>query len=280
MFDVGARACSKYISWEELIYICPICLRGYTRDEAGKLGREHAPQQSIGGKIVCLTCDECNNQAGYDIEPHLIRRQRVKSFARATSDLDCYEGSIQYEADGILVNGKVIVRNGKMSIHVPPSLNQPDSQSKFEKSLSKLKRSQDWDGHEFKVHLVKDSFNQRKAAIADLKSAYLLAFAFFGYGYILSPGLNCVREQIMMPEKTVIEKFAFTLKGLPSERALIKLTSPLSCLAVQIDERFIFLPYENSLGFYEKLGKTVRKESNLKGQRFDYPREMQLVWDN
>ncbi len=280
MFDAGARACSKYINWKELIYVCPICLRGYTRSEIDKLRREHAPQESIGGRIVCLTCENCNHKAGHGIEMHLKRRQRVIQFAKATSDLDCYEGPILFESNDILVNGKVIVRNGEMKVHILPSNNHPVSQSNFEKSLVNLSRNQDWDGHEFKVHLVKDGFNQRKATIADLKSAYLLAFAFFGYGYILSPGLNCVREQIMMPEKTVIENFAFTLKKLPSERALIKLVSPISCLAVQIDERFIFLPYENSPGFYEKLGKTLRKESNLKGQRFDYPREMQLVWDN
>ena len=50
---------------------CPICLRDFTRDEA-YWGRtvtlEHVPNKALGGRARCLTCEDCNSQAGRTID--------------------------------------------------------------------------------------------------------------------------------------------------------------------------------------------------------------------
>lgn len=45
--------------------ICPICL------SPGPTSREHVPPHSIGGNVLVLTCELCNNEFGSKYEPHL-----------------------------------------------------------------------------------------------------------------------------------------------------------------------------------------------------------------
>ena len=44
---------------------CPICLTRFTERQV-ELGKkvtlEHAPPKTLGGKVVCLTCEECNHE--------------------------------------------------------------------------------------------------------------------------------------------------------------------------------------------------------------------------
>ncbi|KRA24071.1 hypothetical protein ASD65_06255 [Microbacterium sp. Root61] len=44
---------------------CPICLT------ASPSSREHVPPHSIGGNVLTLTCERCNNEFGSKFEPHL-----------------------------------------------------------------------------------------------------------------------------------------------------------------------------------------------------------------
>lgn len=44
---------------------CPICL------DALPTSREHVPPHSIGGAVLTLTCERCNNEFGSKFEPHL-----------------------------------------------------------------------------------------------------------------------------------------------------------------------------------------------------------------
>lgn len=45
---------------------CPICLVPFAKDDVRK-GRsvtlEHAPPKTLGGRVVCLTCEPCNSRA-------------------------------------------------------------------------------------------------------------------------------------------------------------------------------------------------------------------------
>lgn len=44
---------------------CPICL------DVSPSSREHVPPHSIGGNVMTLTCERCNNEFGSKFEPHL-----------------------------------------------------------------------------------------------------------------------------------------------------------------------------------------------------------------
>lgn len=45
--------------------VCPICLAPEPRS------REHVPPHSVGGSVVTMSCETCNNEFGSKYEPHL-----------------------------------------------------------------------------------------------------------------------------------------------------------------------------------------------------------------
>jgi len=46
--------------------VCPICLI------VGPTSREHVPQETVGGRVMTLTCQRCNNGLGSRLEAHLL----------------------------------------------------------------------------------------------------------------------------------------------------------------------------------------------------------------
>src|ERR1044072_7673073 len=63
-------------------YICPICLRHFSEEEAlnteaeNYLTFEDVPPVSLGGKANVLTCRKCNNTCGTEIDVHLATRMQ------------------------------------------------------------------------------------------------------------------------------------------------------------------------------------------------------------
>jgi hypothetical protein len=83
MFDRGAAALHTLIPSMQDVYGCPLCLRGFSSDEVeadGMLSEEHAPPESLGGEVVCLTCRDCNSSAGSQLDSHMKRRANMIDF--------------------------------------------------------------------------------------------------------------------------------------------------------------------------------------------------------
>lgn len=53
-------------------YICPICLNSFNKEQLNKLSMEDAPQASLGGKKIAITCKKCNNTCGHETDIHLV----------------------------------------------------------------------------------------------------------------------------------------------------------------------------------------------------------------
>ncbi|MBN2502846.1 MAG: HNH endonuclease, partial [Anaerolineales bacterium] len=45
-------------------FICPLCHRGFKKEHLESLTLEHIIPQSLGGKLVTLTCWKCNKRVG------------------------------------------------------------------------------------------------------------------------------------------------------------------------------------------------------------------------
>jgi hypothetical protein len=63
-FEDGAAALARIGRTEGNLYACPICLRTFGRDQVDHLSEEHVPPQSLGGKVIVLTCRRCNSEGG------------------------------------------------------------------------------------------------------------------------------------------------------------------------------------------------------------------------
>jgi HNH endonuclease len=64
--------------WGPYKYGCPLCLRLFPRDQIDRLSLDHVPPESVGGKLKVLTCEECNNTAGAELDSHASGVERFR----------------------------------------------------------------------------------------------------------------------------------------------------------------------------------------------------------
>jgi hypothetical protein len=60
-----------------------------------------------------------------------------------------------------------------------------------------------------------DQAKRRKADLAWLKAAYMVAFATWGYIYALSPGLRVVRDQLLQYDDEIVPQFVLLNRSAP-----------------------------------------------------------------
>src|SRR5437667_10578715 len=60
--------------------LCPLCLQSYSEDaidlEEPELTVEHIAPESLGGKVVTLSCKSCNSTHGSRLDSHLVQMVR------------------------------------------------------------------------------------------------------------------------------------------------------------------------------------------------------------
>ena len=202
---------------------CPICLRGFTQDQA-RSGRmvtlEHVPIKALGGQTRCLTCKSCNGQAG-----------------RGVDQVAAENGSDRF---GVTVDilGKrrtfMLSRDGR---ELTPAF----------KGFSR----QDWrdlDSTESRSFTMSIRIaNPKAAATSSLKSAYLAVFSLLGssggYSYIQSDALTTVRQLIMESLKNdAIGGYVMKAPDDSSLKEIMLVTEPLSFWLLKIADHLVFLP--------------------------------------
>lgn len=217
-------------------YACPICLR-YDFDEQSvfapnpRLTEEHCIQRGLGKNLTVLTCAKCNNTAGRTVDCHLHKRMDFSDFWNGTLG-EPFDAEITVA--GHTVSIKLRKEPGKMDMHIQEKVSDPKA---IEALQQLMKGGPPPDG--FKLHLgPKHTPDTKRSRIAVLKSAYLLLFRHFGYGYIFSPNLNSVREQILDPKSKVVPLDCITfntpLDRLPNTIMLINKPDGLGGIAVPV----------------------------------------------
>lgn len=243
LYNLGEKALRRLVARKSGGYVCPICLRGF--EGLDDLTEEHVPPKSIGGKVLCLTCRECNCGAGHAVDAHVNTEKLSQSFLAT---------------DGLVRRAKIIVggvaanidlRRDENGTHmqVLGGENDPKAVEGLQSALGRIQSGGSLD--------LRDgvSYSRRKADVGYLRSAYLAAFAKLGYTYILRPPLDRVRQQIQDP----------TCRALPTVRvyaadfgatgwAFLLFYEPIACLAAKIRDSVVCLPLPDGDDlFYEEL---------------------------
>ena len=113
-------------------------------------------------------------------------------------------------------------------------------------------------------------YDERKALVGWLRSAYLVAFAAFGYPYIFHPTLDRVRQQLADPGSNILRLFSVTFpKALPSERHIAIVQHPIiqKSLIVQMGRQLVFLPCsEDGKELYERIPTEASQVQELLAQ--------------
>lgn len=63
---------------------CPLCLRLIAPGAslADQVAEEHVVPEALGGRLTTLTCRQCNNSAGAELEAHLVQRVLIDARKR------------------------------------------------------------------------------------------------------------------------------------------------------------------------------------------------------
>jgi hypothetical protein len=181
-FKVGSMALSAMSDYQD-VYACPICqfLFDVSAVDSGALTLEDSPLRSLGGRPIALTCNVCNSTAGHTIDAALKQRE---DFVGLTLGLfghgESFGGNARLSAEGVTTNIRLRGEGKYVRFEVPEKQNHPDVFQAQRGVQPPKEEVEEGDPREFKIH-APVRFDWRHAGIGDLKSAYIAAFAKYGF---------------------------------------------------------------------------------------------------
>lgn len=269
LFRTGTAAIRQYIGTDEY-YLCPLCFIGFPECDIDYLTVEHVPPQFIDGREIMLTCHNCNSTAGGTVDGHLHRRAKLHQFrSLALGDETSYDGKVRMTVNGETINVKAYRDADTGMIRIVPQRqwNNPEVYDRV--VASQMMEFQLTSG----IH-----YKKRWAEISELRSAYLAAFAKFGYRLICHPTFDFVREQIANPDCKILDRWSASVDpSLPPNRMLFEVQAP-HCIAAQLDSTVVFLPIPGrSDDLYKWLGKIDKRLFHC--ESVGWPTTMELLHD-
>lgn len=247
IFDRGAVALAAAVpEAPSPIYCCPLCLCGFDRsaiEVGGILTEEHVPPKALGGQVLCLTCQPCNNAAGTALDSY------VSSHAE---QIDFMAGRPVGPQSVVMSVGTVDLRgevygpgDGGILAIGHPHRNHPDRPTEMGEVLDAL-TSSDPANQSIRFTLDRKPLSKSRVAIGWLRHGYLAAFAAFGYRYILRRSLDAVREQITTPHDeagtTPVLIAGPNAELMQPSYMLVDEPENLRCLLVNLGRAIVLLP--------------------------------------
>lgn len=186
-------------------YVCPLCLKSYREQDVIKLTEEDVPQRSLGGRRIALTCKECNNVCGSEIDVHLFNLIKVKEqkFFLPGDKRKIYVQNGEKKLNATIEIGE----NRDIKLLVDITKNNPKIWNFFYEQVLIPQK-------EITIEDKNIKKDERRINAALLKNAYLLLFAKTGYTFLLDKYYSCLREQIFNPNIFYIPNGLWTMQDL------------------------------------------------------------------
>ncbi len=284
-FEKGAKAFQKITKFEHPCYCCPICRNIFPFEaiDTGMLTLEHVPPAKLGGKPIALTCKKCNSIAGYSIDAAIVNREKLgKSIDALVNKKGNFEGRATLEIGGETINVILDVNEGIVKIKPPKEINDPSKISFLKDYMMQLSKDGKGDGEEFKL-TPKITYRAKYSKVGDLKTAFLVCFAFFGYSYVLNKRLSDVQKQIVEFNDSITDWYWIKSdEEIEEKYGLLLLTKPVPAIAVIIDKVTILLPWFESpqdlYGYFEK-NYSNGKMISFKGDNLRWPQSLEMNLD-
>lgn len=251
-------------------FMCPTCFNVLSIEEVKRISEAHIVPKSAGGKLKTFLCKDCNSRFGSKQDKwfgeiiKLTNDNEINIFATAIKDG-------YFLVDGIKVNGHWEQRqDGGFNFfnHIdrnPPYVNQL-IKDKFNNKPPNIELS-------ITFPILR---NKKLIEIGYLTAAYLMWFGLFGYSWALQDHLDQIRNQILNPEKEIINsKYLFTVE--PADwKPWIGLVSIFgdTIPAFGLKKHMVVLPPRNKPNYYNSLTKvkTSIKLTDIKPFKlFDKP---------
>ena len=206
LFDIYSSNFHIHASKYKDLVACPLCFTRFARTaiDTKELTVEHIIPGKIGGRLTTLSCQKCNNHHGSALDSHLVRRFQAEDTLLGKNSKSLkgkiYIGDGEFTADVRLANVSDPNSNLNINITTLPQSSNPkllkladDRIADDRMAINKMR------GKSVKIKLEL-GYIELASRVAALRSAYLMMFYYFGYGYIKHQSLEQVRFQIRNPE--------------------------------------------------------------------------------
>ena len=179
-------------------YLCPFCMRYIT--DPDKISREDAPQDFLGGTKIALTCKDCNNKFGGQIDNQLINAIKIdeESFLPENfeSRIELQSGS----SKGKTIRAILKDEGNSLEIILLPEHNDPKL---LDAEWQAIESGDIKEVCFTTARITKKVYNGKREA-ALIKNAYVILFSYFGYSFLLNPFYDRIREQLVKPLEDII----------------------------------------------------------------------------
>jgi hypothetical protein len=154
-----------------------------------------------------------------------------------------YRGNARLSTGGVTTNIHLAFEGQNLTVEIPERLNHPNNLRHHQGARPPRAEVEPGDPRAFQIQ-VRAKFKWRHAGIGDLKSAYIAAFAMFGYRYAFDPSLDLVREQIRNPDAELIRPACWYQPSQPPRGPVILgLQGPFRGLLIPLGRAMVGLPW-------------------------------------
>jgi hypothetical protein len=241
--------------------MCPLCreLSSLEAVASKELTAEHVPPGALGGRELVLTCRECNNDHGSDLDARARELETMVAIMRGTS---ADPARVKVHLDGTTLRGNILGH----TLTVPKKVNSPGA---IKQLLGGRGEAAQWE------------FDKRKDADAGarcswLRSGYLVLFAAFGYRVAFDPAFDIVRKQLGDWRTQIVgHAFAPEEDGAPeSRRFLARMSEPTlgEYWMIQFGQLRLIFPGFGDLSFYHRVA-LVDPSTRSEGEVLGWPHE-------
>lgn len=189
-----------------LNYVCPLCMKSFPSEVAKtELTEEDVPQKSLGGQRITLTCKQCNNICGSNIDIHLletIKGIEQRAFLPGTDR----KVTVQNVKERLFATLKV-GENKDMLLNIDTKHNNPKAWVLYRDNILLENSVIDLQDAPLKQDI-------RRFSAAILKNAYLILFAKTGYTFLSDIFYDRLRQQIKTPDPYVLPERLWTFQNI------------------------------------------------------------------
>lgn len=164
----------------------------------------------------------------------------------------------------------------------PTLLNVTKKLQAYKDYMLYLHKEGKWDGEKFNITPLV-SYRNKYSKVGDLKSAFIISFARFGYKYVLSKQLSPVREQILKYDSDIIDSYWLASdQSINQKHFICILDEPIAAVAIKLDKATILLPWFGSPdNLYQYLECNFPNDQKLTfhGTSLKWPETLELDMD-
>lgn len=270
-----------------LQYLCPLC---GAQKLIKELTLEHAPPKALGGKVIILTCSDCNNVLGHQADSEAAKQKKQTDLTAAIMGNANFKENdmVKLIANNLELNTAINRIEDKprgINFTITPGNNNPRTVEQFKQTMISLSKSKDT-AQKFLIRSIAPyNYKPQEASKSHLKTAFLGCTALLGYSYAFMRQTQEIRRYLArdvgdIPKVLAVERLPITV----SPKITIFQETPL--ILARFSNTLIGLPhpfyskesYDRAVDLFDQ--QKLDQESVVTAEEFPWPSSFIALLDN